>query len=234
MSTVKTLIDAAARKLGLGPLTSAESTDALVSLNAMLDLWAADPQGVFKRVLDSFTLTVADADYSYAAAGDLASARPVDILTATIRDSANIDYPVQILSPPEYEGIPLKSTPGRPRGLYYDRQYPTGYVYLYPTPDYAYTLRLQTRKAIAAYTALTDSSGLPLEYESAIIFNLAIELAPEFGLEPSAVVVARASAAYRLLTTRNAYDNLPRIRTDVIGSAGGNGRVYDIDGDFYY
>lgn len=61
---------------------------------------------------------------------------------------------------------------------------------------------------------LTDEVPYSNESIPAIRYNLAMELAPEFGVEPSMVIVARATNAYRALQAE--YSDPDELRADEV------------------
>ncbi len=81
MATGQTLIDRACRLLGAvesgESASSEESSDGLIALNALLDSWTNERNLVYSISDISKAMTVGDASYTIAAAGDFVTARPV-------------------------------------------------------------------------------------------------------------------------------------------------------------
>jgi len=59
-------------------------------------------------------------------------------------------------------------------------------------PSSAMQARLSTLEPLTEYTAVTNDIGLPIEYHTWLVYNLALEIAPEVGKEPNRIVLLRA------------------------------------------
>lgn len=183
--TALDLIAATMRTLGVlatgeSP-TSEEATEGLAALNRMLDSWSTEGLLVFAITEEApLTLTGGDATYTLGAAGDITT-RPITIEKALIRDGST-DYPIRLLSLDEYARIPDKSVRStHPDRLYDDGGYPQRTLTLYPVPASAVSLILWTKRALSQIATQGTSLSLPPGYERALVYNLAIDLAPEYG-----------------------------------------------------
>jgi hypothetical protein len=227
---VSQVINAACRQLGFTP-NAAEAADAMEALNLMLKEWSSTSYGLHQVTRENFALTISKASYTIGktAGMDLDTIRPSRIENAFIR-SDDMDYSVKVyFSFSEYAGLALKSSEGMPSRLYFERSFPNGTILLYPTPDAAYDLWLYSFKPLAAYTSLSDDVGLPPEYETAIKFNLAVELASEFGRDVTAQTAVRAEQSLSSLKRLHSQP-VPQINTNPFGACG---RRYDITSDTY-
>jgi len=185
MATAGEIIKAALRNIGrLGyddsesPTTN-EMTNCIATLNRMITGWQAEGLIIPQASLDSFALTIGKANYTYGTGGDFNSTRPVRLTSAYIRVSNN-DYPLEIIDRDSYNRIVAKSSQGRPDMLYYDPQATLAVVYLYPVPNSADTLYLDTLKPFAQFSAEADVITIPDEWLEAIEYNLAVRLAPSY------------------------------------------------------
>jgi hypothetical protein len=89
-----------------------------------------------------------------------------------------------------------------PLKLYYDQAVPTGKVYLWPTPNASSTIDLWLYSALSQFADLTTSVDIAPGYLRAMIYNLAVEVASQFGsvVRPEvAQIAAEAKAAIRML-----------------------------------
>ena len=120
-----------------------------------------------------------------------ATARPIKIDNAFIRSSSNIDYPLSIITPKEYNELPLKTIKSIPSQLYFLPEYPLAKIYFNYSPTVNFlTLFMDSVKYIANFTSLQEIINLPPGYMKMLIFNLAIELESEYGVElPKSVYV---------------------------------------------
>lgn len=194
--TVNDLIRSALRLLGAydinGSPTSNQIRDALHALNLLLYSLATDRNGIYSITSESFTLTAGDDDYTTT---ELSTTRPIRVLKAWTRDG-DFDEPVEIVSAQDYAGITDKATAGRPQYLYYNPSYPAASITLWPVPDAAYELHWQAWKPLAQYTSAEDTLNLPPEYERALRYALASDLAPEYGgLDQGLYAIAQGEIA---------------------------------------
>lgn len=168
---------------------SDEASDALDALNMLVSAWANDSMMIIARTQESFNLTANDEVYTIGSGADFNTERPLFIVEAHVRNS-NIDYPLEIITDEDYNLIPDKQTSSIPRFLNYSNAYPTATIKLWPKPDIAYTLFLTSEKTITSFT-LTGDVSLPPGWERALIFNLAVDLAPDYGEAVSSDALAR-------------------------------------------
>jgi hypothetical protein len=183
-------------------LAAAEATDGLAAFNRMLDSWSIEGLIVYALTQETaLTLTAGDATYTLGTSGDITT-RPVDIEKAIIRDGTS-DYPVNILSLDEFARIPNKSIQSTiPECLYEDGGYPQRTITLYPVPSAAKQLILFTKRPLTALT-LDGTISLPPGYERALVFNGAVELAPEYGKPVDPKVEAIAIKSKRAIKNAN-------------------------------
>lgn len=211
MTTALDLIKASMRKAGILTKTESpsadEAADCLSSMNAMLDSWACDGVNLAYRTLESHALTPGTANYTIGSGGDIDTVRPVTIVAAYVRDGST-DYPVKIIGDEKYAAKQEKSTTGIPSELNYTCAYPLGLINLYPSPSSAYTLFLLSEKTIGGGYSLSSTVALPNGWERAIIHNLAVEIAPEYGQQVSNEVAVIAIDSLSLLR-RSVIKNRP-------------------------
>lgn len=168
---------------GASPTTD-ESNDVLTACNAMLDAWRTEDLMCYALREESLTLANADASYTIGAAGDLNTTRPLDIEAAWIVVD-NISHPVRIITDGEYAAIPDKTVSGDwPKKANYKASYPLGTLTVWPVPNATRTMKLLTKVPFSAL-ALVDTLAVPPGWEDAIVSNLALRIAPEFGIAPA-------------------------------------------------
>lgn len=201
--TAQDIITSALRLIGVVAQGESPSSDdamnGLLALNIMLDNWAARRLLTPGLAKESFTIGPPGKVYAIGPGADFDTVRPEAVLNAYVRDGNLLDYPLDVITEEEYDRIPDKATlAGTPSKLFYDpvgAQSAVGAICLYPLPDRAFTLVLESLKPFAEFAALTDSFTFPAAYARAMKYNLAIELAPEYGAEapPEVAAVARES-----------------------------------------
>lgn len=197
MTTARTIIKRAMQKIGVLVKSETsdddEADDALDSLNALLDSWSNYSDNITSRELETFNLS-STAVYLIGDGQTFNTVRPLQIIDAYI-SNGDIDYPVEIINQEDYDRISSKNTAGQSYVLTYDNAYPYGTITLFPVPDASYTLTLLSEKPITTFTTLDTSLSLPAGWERALIYNLALELAPEYGQQPDASIVKIAADA---------------------------------------
>lgn len=197
------LIDPALRKVGASTPQDAERTNALSALNAMLNSWSAQRLLVFSVTRESFPLVVNTGSYTIGTGGAFSTARPNRIVDAYIRDSSS-DFRLTIRNLKNFNDILVKTDNGRPTKLYYLNEYPLGKILFDQEPDKIYTVFLDSWKPLSTITTINTEVSLPPEYEEALIYNLAVRLAPEHDASLPKEVVAIAVDSLRTIKRFNA------------------------------
>ena len=170
-------------------LTTAESADALIALNAMLESWQTEKLVVYALADTAFTMTATDASYTVGPSGNFnLTPRPPKIENCFVRASG-IDYPVELIDQDRWYAIPDKTSDSDiPIYAYYEPTLSTGTLQLWPVPNAAHSLHIVTWTTVASLAAVGTTITLPQGYERALAYNLAVEIAPEFGREASETV----------------------------------------------
>lgn len=211
MATGQTIIERAMRLLSAldtgGSPTAEQQAEMLVALNAMLDSWNTDRLIVFSVERKTFTLTAGLNPHTIGSGGNLNVTRPVKIENASIVDGT-LEYPLEILNLGRYQELADKATETTiPDSLYYDPQMDAtsrGRLYLWPVPSSANTLVLYLWTPLTTAIAWATTLVLPPGYERAIVYNLAVEIAPELSRNPSEFVVRIAKESLANIKAINA------------------------------
>lgn len=202
MTTARDIIKRAMQKIGVlvksEEPSADEANDALNSLNLLIESWSNDSSVITSRAWESFTLTAGVGTYSMGPGQTFNTTRPINIVTAYNRNGG-LDTPIGIITDEAYNSITFKTLTGIPQMLNYDNAYPTGNLRLYPVPSAAYTLFLLSEKPLASVTSLDTDINLPAGWERALIYNLALELAPEYNQQPDASVARIAADSLGLV-----------------------------------
>ena len=189
MTTALDIITDAAKLLGVvrkgEALDADEAADGLRRLNAMLGSWSNNSLNIYARTLDTLTFATSALSYTIGSGATFNTTRPVKIISAVVR-SGSIDYPVTFIDETEFESIPYKTTTGSPElwGTY-DNAYPTGTLRFYPKPTANDVLRLLSEKPLSSLASTSTTFDLPPGHEDAVVFNLAVRMAPYYGVAPS-------------------------------------------------
>jgi len=165
-----------------------ESSDALEALNLMLGSWGAS------RFLSASTSKVTHnltgaSSYTIGVGGDINTTRPTAIYNASW-SVGGLDYPLTNLDYADYQNIGIKTIGGIPEYITLNPDNPLSTIYLFPIPANG-TLTLDNIRPATDLT-LADDLPYPPEWIRALKFNLAIEIAPEYGFSVAPELVAMA------------------------------------------
>lgn len=211
-TTVLDLIKGALRDIGQyapgEPLDADDAQDALDACNGMLDLWSTEHLMVFNNVETVKTFTPGKAVYTIGTGGDWDMPRPLRISDGCytrITSNSTVDFPCEEISFDRYASIGLKSQPGPwPKVMYYNTGYPLAELRFWPVPQAGYEFHLWADMVFSQFTAFTDVLTMPQGYQLAIRKNLALLLAPEYGVQPSQELKEQARSFKRIIKDMNA------------------------------
>ena len=165
-----------------------ESSDALEALNLMLGSWGAS------RFLSASTGKVThtcngSTSYTIGVGGDINTTRPTAIYNA-YWSTGGLDYPLTFLDYSDYQDIGIKNIGSIPEYIVLKPDNPLSTIYLFPVPANG-TLTLDNIRPATDLT-LADDLPYPPEWIRALKFNLAVEIAPEYGFAVSPEIAALA------------------------------------------
>jgi len=195
--TVGGLIYAALRKaavtLGPGRTPSpAQTQDAIDELRRLTGSLNCDRLFIYAEDMYTFPLEAGKKIYTWGqvpGASDVAdfdAPRPqlitrANFLDLTTNQSAPLRYQMAILTPQVWASIVDQNLPDTiPEGLYNDRAYPISNIYFYGQPEASNAVEIWAWHQIPTYTSESEVVILPLQYEDALVLNLAVRLAPQF------------------------------------------------------
>jgi hypothetical protein len=218
------------RKLGViassEALSSSEAKDSLSSLNMMLSSWNTNNLTVLGKSFEEFTLIAGQNSYTLGTGGDFNTSVPIKTDAAFIRFGSNAELPMKIIDSKRWGEITTKSSQSTiPSKIYIDNNFPLQTVYLYPTPSEAKTLILHNYRKISSLSSLTTELSFPDGYERAIVYNLAIELAPEYGKTVSMEIAKIASESLANIKRVNIKPREIGVDKALISSGGFDWRI---------
>ncbi len=207
MTTARKIIEASLRKinsLGSGESLPAEdAADALQALNAMIGMWSVDGDLVYTMTWETFPVIGGTQSYNIGPGQTFDTDRPLEILAMNLQVPGGVAYPIVELDERQWSAISIKDISGIPYGAYYDANSPIANFKFYYVPAVNYQFNIYSRKILASFPSLNTDLDLPPGYEEALIYNLAIRLAPEYEKEPSATVINTANAARSAIAAQN-------------------------------
>lgn len=201
MTTAREVITKSLQKLGAlikseSP-SADEASDGLSSLNQLIESWSNDSAAIPSRAWETFSLVAGQSTYTMGSGQTFNTTRPTNILQAYVR-IGGVDNDVDVINDEAYNAIPFKELTGVPQWLNYDNANPTDNLRIYPVPASAYPLFILSEKPLASFTTLDTVITMPPGWERALIYNLALELAPEYGVQPDASIAAIAAKSLGL------------------------------------
>ena len=196
----------------LGVLAEAETPsveimqDSLTALNQMLDSWSTERLAVYTTQDQVFTWPAGSAARTLGPTGNFVGLRPVLLDAATYyKDtSTGISYGIEIITQEQYNGIAVKSaTSTFPQVMFVNMGYPDVELSVYPVPTSSLEWHFVSVQALSQPASLITELSFPPGYLRAFTYNLACELAPEFGTEPAPQVQRIAMTSKRNLKRIN-------------------------------
>lgn len=210
-------------------------SSALYALNRIIESLNNEGLIAYNTVNSTHTLVADTGSYTIGSGGTYDTTRPIEIISAFIRDDNSYDYPLHIIGRKDYDKIYDKTiTAYIPTKLYYNPTYSLGYIYLWPVPAAAYTLGITQKVQLTEFASLSATASLPDGYENMYTHLLAVELAPEYNREAS-LTVQNNAIKYKGDIKRINLQNDIEISdlSDLNMLSGGNIGSYDINSDLY-
>lgn len=225
MTTAGEQINGALRLLGVlaeGETPSAEtSQDALLALNQMLDSWNTERLAVYSTQDQVFNWPAGELFRTLGPTGNFVGNRPVLLDDSTyFRDpQTNVSYGIKFINQQQYNGIAVKTvTSTYPQVIWVNNTYPDIEMYVYPKPLRLLEWHFISVEELSQVPELATEITLPPGYLRAFRYNLACEMAPEFGVEPSAQVQRVAMYSKRNLKRINNPDDIMALPYSIVGT----------------
>lgn len=208
-------INRALRLLGVlaaGETPSAStSQDALIALNQMIESWNTERLSVFSTQDQIFTWPAGQINRTLGPSGNFIGNRPILLDDATYyRDpGTNVSFGIKMINQQQYDGIAVKTvTSTYPQVLFINMAYPDVDMYIYPKPTRNLEWHFISVEELSNPATLATNLAFPPGYLRAFVYNLAMEIAPEFGVEPSPQVTRIAMTSKRNLKRINNPDDI--------------------------
>jgi hypothetical protein len=189
--------------------SAATSQDALTAMNQMIDSWNTERLSVFCTQDQVFNWPVGQIKRTLGPTGDFVGNRPIQLDDATyFRAPSGVSYGIKIINQDQYNGIAVKtSTSTFPQVIWVNNTFPNVEMYIYPRPTQLLEWHFISVQELTQPATLSTDLFFPPGYMRAFAYNLAMEIAPEFGVEPSPQVQRIAMTSKRnLKRINNPYD----------------------------
>ena len=190
---------------------SIEMQDAFRELNWMLDSWSTTK--VLTPCLTDLLFPTKAYQGTYtigrSVAANFMADRPLRIEKAFFRRYQEtpipIDYPINIINNTQWTSIVMKGLQNSwPIYMnYVMTPMPLGTINVWPVPTIDGALGMAVWSQMGTFNSIQDQVTLPPGYLDAIAYNLAIEIAPEYGQEASPTIQRKAMNMKRDLSAVN-------------------------------
>jgi hypothetical protein len=166
--------------VGSGETPNADDINtAFAALNDMLDSWGTSKLFVYQLAEQSFPLASGKSSYLIGPGADFDTVRPTRIDSAYVR-LGQTDYPLDPIDNDAYSNITLKgSAPALPKFFYYNPQMPAGELNLWPVPQGALTIFIQSPQQLTQFPDQVTDIAFPPGYAEAIRYGVMPRLAAE-------------------------------------------------------
>jgi hypothetical protein len=191
--------------------SAATSQDGLTALNQMIDSWNTERLSVFCTQDQIFTWPAGQITRTLGPSGDFIGNRPVLFDDATYyRDAGtNVSFGIKFINQQQYDGIAVKTvTSTYPQVIFVNMTYPDATMTVYPKPTRDLEWHFISVQELSNPATLVTNLTFPPGYLRAFVYNLAMEIAPEFGVEPSPQVTRIAMTSKRNLKRINNPDDI--------------------------
>lgn len=198
MTTARTIVRGALMDLGVAsaeePLTASQAEDALDLLNQLLDSWSLEQLIIYYTPPTSIPWPAGTQVRTWGPGGDIPTARPLKLQPyAHYREAATgLDLPLTVMDrQADYVALTLKAqTSSTLQALYYAPSMPLGQLFGWPVPTMEWLVIVFPWQPFTRWTSLDSEVLFPAGYERALRAGLALESAPQYGVQPSALTAA--------------------------------------------
>jgi hypothetical protein len=196
--------------------SAATSQSGLAAMQQMIDSWNTERLSVFATIDQIVNWPVGSINETLGPTGSLVrlngtAVRPILIDDATyFRDSgAGVSYGIKQINQQQYNGIAVKTvTSTFPQVMFVNNTYPDFDIFIYPRPTRLLEWHFISVQELTEPLLLNTDLLFPPGYLRAFAYNLAMEIAPEFGVEPSPQVQRIAMTSKRNLKRINNPDDV--------------------------
>jgi len=184
MTTARDIVKKALQKIGAltknDDMSGDEASDSLFALNSLLGSWSNENLIIFTQPLEQFSLISGQSTYTMGAGGDFDTQRPSKLINVFVRQGG-IDYDLGIINEDKFDDITYKSLQGIPEWVSTSNNFPLTTLKFYPVPTGGIDVFIRSEKPTTKLTTLDSVLSLPDGWDRALIYNLALELSPDYG-----------------------------------------------------
>jgi hypothetical protein len=201
--------------------SAATAQDALAALNQMIDSWNTERLSVFSTQDQVFTWTPNQIHRTLGPTGNFVGNRPILMDDSTyFKDPTNgISFGIKLINQQQYDGIAVKTvTSTYPQVMWINMDYPNIDMYVYPVPTKALEWHFISVTELDQPASLSTTLAFPPGYLRCFKYNLACEIANEFGVEPPPNVARIAMTSKRNLKRINNPDDIMSLPYSIVAT----------------
>ena len=209
--------------------SAAMANDGLTAMQQMLDAWSTERLSVYVTQDQQFTWPAGFATRSVGPSGDFIGNRPINLDDSTyFVDPANgVSYGIQIVNQEQYNSIALKTaTSPYPQVCWTNMDMPDMNITVYPVPTKPLLWHIVSVQELSQPPTLATVLVFPPGYLRAFRYGLAIEMAPEYGVEPTNTVQRIAIGSKRDLKSNNSPMDVMAMPVPLINLRGGRFNIW--------
>jgi hypothetical protein len=196
--------------------SAATAQDSLMALNQMIDSWNTERLSVFSTIDQIVNWPVGSINETLGPSGSLVRLNGTAVRPVLVDDSTyfkdpgtGVSYGVKLINQQQYNGIAVKTvTSTFPQVVFVNMTYPNIDIFIYPRPTRLLEWHFISVQELTQPANLSTDILFPPGYLRAFTYNLACEIAPEFGVEPSPQVQRIAMYSKRNLKRINNPDDV--------------------------
>ena len=192
-----------------------------MAMNQMIQSWNTERLSVYGTMDQVYTWPAYEMTRTIGPTGDFVGERPIEIDDATyFKDpSSGLSFGVKLINQQQYDGIAFKTvTSTYPQVLWVNNSFPNMTMTIYPVPIKALEWHIISVETLHEVSSVATDVYFPPGYLRAFRYNLAMELAPEFGVEPSPQVQRIAMTSKRDLKRINFPGDLMAIPYPIVAT----------------
>lgn len=178
---------------------------AMRALNRLVKAWSKKGLKAWCFREETLPLIAGQQSYTVGPTGDLVTERPLLLLNPR-KIIAGDETPIRMFSRQEYMDQPNKDSQGEPVAVYYDPQLTNGVIYIWQAPGASQSLKFTSKQYIEDFDSQNDNPYFPTEWLDAIVYNLAVRLAPMYEVSPEKTMLLMEMAG-SLLSDAEGSDN---------------------------
>ena len=201
--------------------SAATAQDSLAALNQMVDSWNTERLAVFSTQDQVFSWTPGAITKTLGPTGDFVGNRPILVDDASyFRDpQSGISFGIKIINQQQYDGIAVKTvTSTYPQVMWVNMEFPNISMTVYPVPTKVLEFHIVSVTELMDVPNLSTDIYMPPGYLRCFKYNLACEIANEFGVEPPPNVARIAMTSKRNLKRINNPDDIMAMPYSIVAT----------------